>query len=425
MKLFNTLAHKKEEFKPNKPDEIGVYSCGPTVYDSAHIGNLRSFLTADILVRALKSLNLKVKWVMNITDIDDKTIAGAQKAGKSLKEFTSQYEQKFFDDIAKLNIAKADQYPKATDHFAEMREIVERLTEKEIAYETYDGVYFSIEKFPDYGKLSGLDKRELKPGARVDVDTYDKQSPGDFALWKLETGNWKMTGRPGWSLECSAMSRKYLGQPFDIHTGGVDLMFPHHENEIAQSMAAYGEPLAKIFVHNEHLLVDGKKMAKSDGNYITLDTVIEKGFDPLALRYLFLQTHYREKMNFTWEALEGAQNAIKGIRETIQRQPVTRNSKLEDQIKNALKDDLNTPKALGLLHEAGDSRLWVEFDEVLGLGLSAKKVELTKDQEKLLEERGKLRKQGKFAEADKIRIELEKQGIKVEDTPEGPQILTL
>lgn len=420
MKIYNTLTKRKDQFRPIHGKRVGIYTCGPTVYDVAHIGNLRAYVVADTLVRLLQFLGYQVKWVVNITDIDDKTIAGAHKAHKSLKDFTAQYEERFYEDLAKLNIQKADVYPKATEHFGEMRELVTQLTVKQFAYETKDGIYFDISKFPNYGKLSGLDKRELKPGARVDVDSYDKQSPGDFALWK------KKEDRPGWHIECSAMSRKHLGQPFDIHTGGVDLIFPHHENEIAQSLAAFDKPLANYFVHNEHLLVEGKKMAKSQGNYITLDTVIEKGHDPLALRYLFLQTHYRDKMNFTGQALGAAEQALNGIRQLVQRNVETRMSNAEENVNEVLQDDLNTPKALGLLHEAGDSKLWLKFDAVLGLGLGKthKPLKLLKSHKTLIEKREQLRKQGKFEEADKIRQDLAKQGIRVEDTPEGPRVLT-
>ncbi|MFY9484118.1 MAG: cysteine--tRNA ligase [Patescibacteria group bacterium] len=422
MKFYNTLTHRTELFGPLHDKTVGVYTCGPTVYDYAHIGNLRSYVFADGLVRTLKFFGYRVKWVMNITDIDDKTIAAAARAKTTLKAFTKKYTDLFLLDLKLLNLTPASAYPRATDHIKEMRVIIAKLKARGLAYDAEDGTYFAIAKYKAYGKLSGLKKRQLMPGARVDVDAYDKQSPADFALWKKEGD------RPGWHIECSAMSRKYLGQPFDIHTGGVDLIFPHHENEIAQSAGAYGTPLARYFLHNEHLLVDGKKMAKSEGNYVTLRDVVDKGFDPLALRYLFLSVHYREKMNFTWESLTAAEEALRHIRQTLQRSSAVVSStvaqeKVQGEIEAALADDLSIPKALALLHTANDPALWLHFDSVLGLNLKPLNVKLSAPQRRLLKKREALRRSGKFAQADQIRHELAKQGIALEDTPDGVRFI--
>ena len=438
MKLYNTLTRRKEDFKPLRPGRVGIYSCGPTVYDYAHIGNLRAYVAADILVRTLKYFGDRVRWVMNITDIDDKTIEAAARAKTTLKAYTTRYTKIFFDDLKLLNLTAANAYPRATSHFKEMRQLIERLKRRGLAYETEDGIYFDISKFRAYGKLSRLDKREIKPGARVAVDSYDKRSPGDFALWKFDN---QLTvksqllnvpgalGRPGWHLECSAMSRKYLGQPFDIKTGGVDLIFPHHENEIAQSVGAFGKPLARFFLHNEHLLVEGKRMAKSEGNFVTLKDVVDRGFDPLALRYLFLTAHYRDKLNFTWESLTAAEDALRHVRQTVQRQIKNQKSKIKMKeqklkIEDALADDLDTPKTLALLHKAGDASLWFHFDPVLGLNLKPVTVKLSALQRRQIQKREALRQAGKFNEADQIRKQLAKQGILIEDTPTGSRIIS-
>ena len=448
MKFFNTKNRKKEIFRPSSK-EIKIYSCGPTVYDFAHIGNLRAFVFNDILVRYLKFKGFKTKLVSNITDIDDKTILGAQKAKMPLSDFTKKYEKLFFKDIGKLNIQKADKYPRATEHIKEMQNLIKILWKKGYAYEKDGSIYFDISKFKNYGKFSKIDLAGLKEGARVSADLYNKESSGDFVLWKkskngepswqLAIGGKLLVGRPGWHIECSAMAMKYLGETIDFHLGGIDLVFPHHENEIAQSEAATGKEFSRFWLHNEHLLVDGAKMSKSLGNFYTLPDLIKKGYDPLAFRYLCLQTHYRSKMNFTFKALDAAQNTLDEIRVLDQRQKGqgtlllshnTHNQGLSLPIVKALDDDLDTPKALAILHKANDFNLWVYFDKVLGLGLKKLKTQNSKLKtstqiSKLLKERENLRKAGEFEKADKIRLEIEKMGYKIEDTKKGTDIINI
>lgn len=450
IKLFNSLTGRVESIRPLQPGRIGFYSCGPTVYDYAHIGNFRSFVFTDTLVRLLKYLNYDVTWVMNITDIDDKTINAARAAGVSLSEYTAKFEAAFFADLQTLNIGRADVYPRATEHFKEMRELIQALKDRGYAYETDDGVYFDISKFKDYGKAFQLNLSGMKEGARVAVDEYTKDDIRDFALWKfgadannqqqLKVGSRQLdvtrsdTGRPGWHIECSAMSAKYLGQPFDIHTGGVDLKFPHHTNEIAQSLAAYGKPLASVFVHNEFLLVDGQKMSKSLGNFYTLRDILTKGHDPMAIRYAYLQSHYREKMNFTFDALASARQTLQGVKRLIDQYLIEhhhesdrRRADLRQKVVEALVDDLNTPEALAVLHRASDPTLWLEFDQVLGLRLvdTQPMAQPTDEQNQLIQKREQLRQQKKYTEADLIRSQLEKQGIGLEDTGEGTRVIRI
>jgi len=327
LKLYNTLSRKKEVFKPVKKGKVGMYVCGPTVYNYVHIGNLRAYIFGDILRRHLKSLGLKVNHVMNITDVDDKTIRDSQKQGKSLKELANFYEKAFLEDLKDMNIEKPEVIPHATDHVKEMVALIKNLLAKGIAYKTEDGIYFSIDKFKGYGKLSKIKLKELKEGAseRITKDEYDKENAQDFALWKFydkKDGDvfWETEigkGRPGWHIECSAMSSKYLGDSFDIHTGGVDLIFPHHENEIAQSEAANGKDFVKYWMHNEWVLVDGKKMSKSLGNFYKLKDIIEKGYSALDLRYFYLTKLYRQKLNFTWSNLDAAKTSLQRLKNII------------------------------------------------------------------------------------------------------------
>ncbi|MDP3004405.1 MAG: cysteine--tRNA ligase, partial [Candidatus Azambacteria bacterium] len=320
LKLYNILTRKKQLFKPLKDKIAGLYACGPTVYNYAHIGNLRTYIFEDILKRALEFNGYEVKYVMNITDVEDKIIRDSKKSKKNILDFVKPYEKAFFEDLKKLNIEKAYKYPKATRHIKEMIKIISALLKKGLAYKVDNSIYFDIFKFKSYGKLSGLKSRELKVGARVDVDEYGKADAEDFVLWKAakaDEPSWGAPfgkGRPGWHIECSAMSMKYLGETFDIHAGAVDLIFPHHENEIAQSEGATGKPFVKYFIEGEHLLVDSKKMSKSLGNIFNLRDLEAKKFDPLAFRYLVLTAHYRSKLNFTWKSLEAAQNALKKLR---------------------------------------------------------------------------------------------------------------
>jgi cysteinyl-tRNA synthetase len=448
--FYNTLSRKKETLKSSKGAIVKIYICGPTVYDFAHLGNLRAYLFSDILIRYLNFYGYKTRSVMNITDVDDKTIAGAKKAKISLKEYTKKYEKAFFEDLDKLNIQRANIYPRATENIKEIQDLILDLYKKGYAYEKDGSVYFDISKFKNYGCLSKINLKGLKNGARVDLDQYEKESPSDFVLWKKAKPNepfWNLKlpitynlkpktlfGRPGWHIECSAMAMKYLGKTLDFHLGGVDLIFPHHENEIAQSEAATGKKFAKFWLHNEHLLVSGQKMAKSLGNYYTLRDLISRGFDPLAFRYLCLQSHYRSKMNFTWESLKAAAITLKDLQTLGQRQSNQNYntieywsicSKIENKIIKALDDDLDTPRALAILHKANNFGLWLKFDEVLGLNLKSQisKLKITAQISKLLKEREKLRKQGKFKEADEIRKKIKEMGYEIEDTEKGPRLV--
>lgn len=329
-KVFNTLSRRKEHFKPLEKGNVRIYNCGPTVYNDPHIGNYRAYCFADLLRRFLEWGGYSVTQIMNITDVDDKTIRDSQKQKKSLTEFTQHYEKVFFDDLKALNILPATKYPRATEHIAEMISLVQRLFTLGKAYKSDDGsIYYKISKFNDYGKLSGLKMGELKEGAsgRVNKDEYEKENAKDFVLWKAydeKDGEvvWDAPfgkGRPGWHIECSAMSSKYLGETFDIHTGGVDLIFPHHENEIAQSEGASGKQFVKYWMHNEHLLVDGRKMSKSLGNFHTLRDVLAKGFRPLAVRYVLIATHYRTQLNFTFDSITAAENTLASMQDFLER----------------------------------------------------------------------------------------------------------
>ncbi|MBU2456880.1 cysteine--tRNA ligase, partial [Patescibacteria group bacterium] len=327
MKFYNTLTRKKEIFKPIKKNQVGIYSCGPTVYNFVHIGNLRSYVFADILRRYLEYKKYKIKFIMNITDIDDKTIKRSVEQKISLKKLTEKYTKEFFKDIKTLNIKKVSSYPNATDHIDEMIKFTEVLEKKGYAYERLGSVYFDISKFENYGKLARVDFKGIKAGARVDLDEYEKDHPGDFTLLKRSALNDIKRGifyqtkygkvRPGWHIECSVMSMKYLGKTFDIHTGGIDLMFPHHENEIAQSEAYSGKKFVNYWMHNEHLLVENQKMSKSLGNFYTLRDLLDKGHNPRAIRYLLLSVHYRQKLNFTFQGLKATERVLRRLDEFV------------------------------------------------------------------------------------------------------------
>ncbi len=460
LKLYNTLTRKKEVFEPLEKGKVKFYACGPTVYDYPHIGNFRSFFLADLIYRYLTYKGYEVKFVMNITDIDDKTIKRSGEEGVTLKEFTERYTKIFFEGLEALNIKRATVYPRATETVPQMIELIKKLMEKGYAYERKDAVYYDISKFKDYGKLSKIKLEDIKAGARVNVDEYDKEHPADFALWKKSTPEeiergiyfdspWGK-GRPGWHIECSTMSMHYLGETIDIHSGGVDLIFPHHENEIAQSEAATGKPFVRYWVHGEHLLVNGEKMSKSKGNFYTLKDLMDMGYEPLALRLLFLKAHYRTQMNFTLEELKKAEETLKGLWDFVDRIREWKggedNPEVKSLIEKAVKkfeeymdDDLNTPGALAsvfeFVHEVNklmnENRLSKEnaeeiyrtmlnFDKVFGI-LKIKKKSLPEWAKKLIEEREKLRKEKRYEEADKIREELKKKGIIIEDTPHGPR----
>ncbi|HLC62160.1 MAG TPA: cysteine--tRNA ligase [Candidatus Nanoarchaeia archaeon] len=457
LKLYNTLTRKKELIKPMKDKEIKFYSCGPTVYNYAHIGNFRAYMCSDVLKRYLKYSSYKVSHIMNITDVDDKTIKGANSEGISLKEYTARYEKAFFENLESLNIDKADKFTRATDNIDEMVKIIKKLLDKKIAYKSEDGsIYYDISKFKGYGKLSHTKVEDLKEGARVKQDSYEKGEAKDFALWKAydrEDGNvfWETEigkGRPGWHIECSAMSMKYLGGHFDIHAGGIDLVFPHHENEIAQSEAFSGKKFVNYWFHNEHLLLNGKKMSKSLGNFFTLRDLLNKGYNPIAIRYLLLSANYRVQLNFTEEAVKSSENAVQRLNDFMVKLKEIKNNnenknikKLIDKTKKSfdksMDDDLNISGALAVVfdfvkeintlmmeNKIGKNNsteiinLMNDFDSVLGV-LQEKEGKLSHELKKLIDEREKARKEKDFAKADKLRNELKEKGIILEDTKEG------
>ncbi|MBI4132622.1 MAG: cysteine--tRNA ligase [Candidatus Sungbacteria bacterium] len=462
--LYNFLARRKELLRPAKPGRVGLYTCGPTVYNYAHIGNLRTYIFEDILRRTLALSGYTVRQVMNLTDVDDKTIKGSKAKGQTLKAFTAIYAEAFFRDIRKLNILPAWKYPRATSHVKDMVRLISVLLKKKLAYQTRDGVYFDISKFRPYGKLSRVRTRKLKPGARVAADEYSKAEASDFALWKAKKPgepSWLAPfgrGRPGWHIECSAMAMKYLGPTFDIHAGGVDLLFPHHEDEIAQSEGATGKPFVRYFVEGEHLLVDGRKMAKSLGNIYRLADLEKKGFGPLDFRYFVLGAHYRTPLNFTWKALGAARTARAKIMAAVgDLKSHKGKSSLKDenevlkviafserQFRSAIGDDLNIPKALAVLNElihyantlrargrlsSSSSRMILaavkEFDRVLGLDLlRVEKMAIPKRIKALVAKRGGLRRARKWQEADRLREQIKKLGFSVEDTAAGPRVRT-
>ncbi len=457
LKLYNTLTRKKEEFKEINKGHVSMYSCGPTVYNFAHIGNFRANIFADLIRRYIKYKGYKLKHVMNITDIDDKTIRDSRKEGVTLKEFTERYTKYFFDDLKTLNIEKVDIYPRATDHIKGMVELIKKLLEKGYAYKANDAIYYNIKKFKEYGKLSHLKIDELKAGARVCQDEYDKEHVHDFALWKFwdkEDGDvfWETElgkGRPGWHIECSAMSMNYLGDTFDIHTGGVDLIFPHHENEIAQSEAATGKPFVNYWIHNEHLLVNNKKMSKSLGNFYTLRDLLKKSYSPRSIRYVLLATHYRQKLNFTFESLKAAENSIKRIDEFMVKLKDVKSEKNNKEIyvliekaksdfEDAMDDDLNVSIALSVVFDFVKKintfimneniskkdaekaiKLMHNFDSVFGILKEKKKDEISKEIEQLIENREKARKNKDYELADKIRDQLKEKGIILKDTKDS------
>ncbi|MBW2975629.1 cysteine--tRNA ligase [Candidatus Woesearchaeota archaeon] len=455
LKLYNTLTRKKDVFKPIKAGHVGIYSCGPTVYNFAHIGNFRNYVFVDILKRYLKYKGYKVKHVMNLTDIDDKTIRDSAKEGLSLKRFTEKYTKAFFDDIRSLNIESASIYPKATEHVKDMIHFVDKLVKEGFAYEKLNSVYYDISKFKDYGKLSGVDLSQMKAGARVDLDEYEKDHPGDFTLLKRSKLNELKRGiyydtefgkvRPGWHLECSVMSMKYLGNTFDIHTGGVDLKFPHHENEIAQSEVHSGKKFVNYWLHNEHLIVDGKKMSKSLGNFYTLRDLLDKGYDPIVIRYLLLSVHYRQKLNFTFEGLEAAKSSIERLnnfifflRNTDSKESISNIDELIREAKSAFElkmdDDLNISEALAVIFDfirdinklslsKKDASKVLSFmediNDVIGVIDLKEKEDIPVEIKKLIQEREKARKEKDWEKADKIRDRIKQKGFSIDDSKEG------
>lgn len=455
LKVFNTLTGRVEEFKPIKEGVVHMYTCGPTVYDYAHIGNFRTYVFIDLLKRYLKFIGYKVIHVMNITDVDDKTIKGANLKGVSLREYTYFYLEKFMEDIETLRIEKADYFPRATEHIDEMVKIVKVLLEKGYAYRKGNSIYFRILSFPEYGKLSKIQISQEKSYSRIDSDEYEKEYISDFSLWKERKKGepfWQTEigeGRPGWHIECSAMSMKYLGETFDIHVGGVDLIFPHHDNEIAQSESFSGKKFVNYWIHCNHLIVEGEKMSKSKGNFYTLRDLISRGWRPMAIRYLLISTHYRNLLNFTFNSLSQAEQTLQRIEnfflelESAKAEEVS-NPEIKELIKEAEKgfrkgmdDDFNVSIALSAIFElikklnkiikdkpisAEDKDQIIDFfrriDSVLAILPSIKK-ELPEKIMKMIEEREEARKSKDFAKADRIREELRKMGIILEDTKEG------
>ncbi|MBN2198486.1 MAG: cysteine--tRNA ligase [Candidatus Aminicenantes bacterium] len=456
IRFFNTLSGRVEDFRPLQPGRVGMYTCGPTVYDYAHIGNFRSYIFEDLLKRFLIMAGFRVRHVMNITDVDDKTIQGARDRAVSLEEFTRPYVDAFFQDIRKLNILPADVTPRATEHIPEMVRLVRVLLDKGFAYSKDGSIYFSIAKFPSYGRLSKIDPAGLQPGRRGDSDEYAKDSVRDFALWKkakegepswpTELGD----GRPGWHIECSAMSTAYLGETFDIHCGGVDNIFPHHENEIAQSEAASGKPFVRTWLHCHHLIRDGEKMSKSKGNHLTLRDLFERGVDPLDLRFLLLGTHYRKTLNFTFAALEQAAASRKRLQDFVYElghmslspgeTPAAREAADEARLKFAegLGDDLNISTALTSVFElvrktnqlAADGALRAQdaeilrgvmkdLDGVLGVLDFRDEDSLPERLRFMIEERETARRAKDFRLADRLRDALLREGVHLEDTKDG------
>ena len=490
LELYNTMSGKLEPLAPVGAPALRMYACGPTVYDYGHIGNFRTFLHVDVLRRFLRQQGMTVNHVMNITDVDDKIIRNALAAGKPIAEYTARFEQSFFEDMDALSIERPEHMPRATEHIPEMVALIERLAAKDIAYQTEDGSwYFRIARDPDYGKLSKKDFEGIEDGARVDLDEYEKDAARDFALWKAvklepngtQEAHWDTTlgsGRPGWHIECSAMSTALLGESFDLHAGGEDLMFPHHENEIAQSECASGQTFARHWMHVRFLLVEGKKMSKSLGNFYTLRDLLLKGHRASAIRYLLISVPYRHQMNFTFEGLSAATNAIERLRTFHQRMvrggfaPGAPNeavaaatAKAAQEFTAALANDLNTAEAAAAISEmvraansaadagtlaaenvAGILRVLAQFDAIFAV-LEDRDAELTRaalawaeaegrideaapelvaklalsdaEIDALIAERTQAKKTRNFARADAIRVDLLAKGILIEDSKEG------
>ena len=454
IKLYNTLTRKKEEFKPILDGKVGFYSCGPTVYLRAHIGNHRANVFNDLLKRALEFNGYEVKHVMNITDVghlvgdesegEDKVEKTSRQTGETAWDIAKKYTEFFMQDLKRLNVIKPNVMPKATAHIEQQIELIQVLEEKGFTYKTSDGIYFDTSKLDDYGRLTGQKQEDKQEGARVEINP-EKKNPSDFALWKFSPKDQKRQmewespwgiGFPGWHIECSAMSEEYLGVPFDIHTGGIDHIPVHHTNEIAQTEAARGKPLANLWMHNEFLQVDGGKMSKSLGNVYSLDDMQEKGFEPLAFRYLILGVHYRQKQNFTWEALEAAQNALNNLRKLIVDLPhgVDVSGEYLNKFTNHINDDLDVPAALADLwlmlkdgQVTGEMKYAtaIKFDEVLGLKLSElekQEIEVPDEVRDLLELRKKAREEKNWDLSDEIRDKVQEHGFEVKDG-EGGQSL--
>jgi cysteinyl-tRNA synthetase len=459
LRINNTLSGQVEEFQPLVEGEAKFYYCGPTVWDYGHIGNFRSAIAADVMRRYLKFKGFRVTSVMNLTDVDDRIIAQAQKAGQSIDDYTAKYIDAFWEDFDALGCERPDVAPRATRHIPEMADLVEKLEQRGHAYRSDDSIYFRITSFPDYGKLSKINFAGNVAGGsqRVDTDKYEKEDARDFALWKAATNQaepaWDTSigrGRPGWHLECSAMSMKYLGETFDMHLGGIDLVFPHHENEIAQSEGATGRQFVRYWYHFEHLKVDGETMSKSKGNYYTFRDVAAKGFSAAAVRYFLLSVPFRKQLNFTFDALQGAEKTVGSLRDFRARlkeakTDLGRNDALHNATEHALKDfeagmddDLNTSVALAAIHELtrvanpvlargqlleDNKRELIaaigKFDSVLNIFGKAERELLDEEIQTLIDERQDARHRRDFALADQIRDDLAARGIVLEDTKDG------
>jgi cysteinyl-tRNA synthetase len=468
--LENTLSGRKEPFVPLHKGEVRMYTCGPTVYDSAHIGNFRTFVFQDVLRRFLLLRGFKMLHVMNLTDVDDRIIQNAAAAGISIGEYTKKHIETFLEDMAALNIERPEHLIRATEHIEDMVALIERLAEKSFTYTSDGSIYYRIAQFPGYGKLSKIDLAGIQPGARVELDRYEKNDARDFALWKAPKPGehfWQTRigpGRPGWHIECSAMAMKYLGETIDIHTGGVDLAFPHHENEIAQSEAATGKPFARFWLHAEHLIVEGEKMSKSLGNFFTLRDLFAKGYKPSTIRFLLASVPYRRQFNFTFDSLQQAASSVERLRNFVYRLQnekfpagqspamAARIQQSEDDFHKGLEDDLNTAQALAAVFDlvrdvntaidqgkfhAGDApRALIAmtiFDAIFAvlpdddaeklraLGLAAAAAAQMGDAEieTLVAERQAARTRRDFAAADRIRAQLDERGIILEDTKDG------
>jgi cysteinyl-tRNA synthetase len=466
LQIYNTLTRKKDVFKPLKEGEVSIYACGPTVYSMPHIGNYRTFLMADNIVRTLEYLGYKVKLVMNITDIDDKTIRDSKALGISLKDFTAKYTAEFLKGLDMLNIKRASAYPRATENVGGMIRLTQKLMDKGLAYEKNGSVYYKISGFPEYGKLSKLNFDNIIIGASVDVDEYDKDNPRDFALLKASTPEEIERGiyyespwgkiRPGWHIECSAMAMDSFGPTLDMHLGGVDLIFPHHENEIAQSEGATGKPFACNWIHGEHLIVEGEKMSKSKGNIFTLPEIVGK-YGGEVVRFMFLSVHCRKKLDYSDAFAENAKNNYLKLKETLEnlefalasaedtdypedKEVIDILPELEMQFREALEDDFNNPKAITIFKdlsrtsnkylESGKNRqvlkklyyLYRQFSDVLGLFVESSKKRIPEEVLKLVEEREVARKKKDWTISDAIRAKILSMGYIVQDTKEGPNV---
>ncbi len=465
LSFFNTLERRQHAFVPRCGGKVGMYTCGPTVYNFAHIGNFRAYSFEDLLRRTLEYFGYEVKQVMNLTDVDDKTIRDSQAAKLPLREFTAKYKQAFFEDLKTLNIEPAEVYPAATDHIQEMIELIQTLFDKGYAYLAEDKcVYFSIDKFPEYGKLAKIDRENQLSGVRIKNDEYAKDAVADFALWKARDeadGDvwWESPwgqGRPGWHIECSAMSMKYLGDAFDIHTGGIDNMFPHHEDEIAQSEAATGKKWVNYWLHCAHLMVNGDKMSKSLGNFYTLRDLLGKGYTGREIRMVLINTHYRKKLNFTFEALDQSRDLLRKVDELVMRlksapanaensgelEKILTDS--ENAFNTGMADDLNISGAIAALFELmkGANRLLdgnslnadgaekvlallKKFDKIFGCldvdnaASRAAKNDIPEEIMAMAQARQEARKAKNFAESDRLRDELKAKGYVIEDVPGG------